>query len=230
MSEIWTCRIDFYGGNKLRRILGVLTVAAVLAFGFGSVPAQAFEAVPQDTSGSNEFQVTDYQSQQVDLVLKSVSNVDGVDQFDYTEAVAAGVDAEFATEFAAGFIAGGGVPFNAPAGVEVAGAELAEVAGTVAAAAAACQGRTGSNFYWWGHQIRMDSCLTNVVINAMWGGVGVAGLVGIFASPTGIGAAAAVVAAAMFTIGAAGLGICASWGSGIYINQLYVGPPICWAQ
>lgn len=36
--------------------------------------------------------------------------------------------------------------------------------------------------------------------------------------------------AAVLTIGAGALGVCASWGNAIYWNTLYTGTPFCWGR
>lgn len=69
-----------------------------------------------------------------------------------------------------------------------------------------------------------------MLINSLAAGAGVAALAGLFTAATGVGAVAGVVAAAVLGIGAAAIGICASWGNGIYINQLWTGQHGCWGQ
>ncbi|MFD6699826.1 MULTISPECIES: hypothetical protein [unclassified Microbacterium] len=155
-----------------------------------------------------------------------VTQPDGRSSFDYGAAVAAGVPADFATEFASGVVASGGEIANAPVDVSTAstakGAEMLSVA--------SCGGRNGWGLYWWGYQVATDSCVTSVIINSIWAGAGAAALAGIISGATGIGAAAGAAAAAVLTIGAGALGVCASFGNGIYWNTLYTGTPFCWGQ
>lgn len=204
----------------MRRLLGSLVVAAVLAFGFGAVPAQAATVTTPSPASTST-----HQSEQIYLAAKSTSKVENVVQFDYRVAVESGVEVQIATDFATGITAGGGVTLNAPTAVAA-----PSVLQKIAAAASNCQGRNGHSGYWWGTQIQMDSCATNVLINAIWAGAGAAALAGSITAETGVGGVAGAVVAAVLTIGAGGLGICASWGTGIYINQVWAAPPGCRAQ
>lgn len=159
----------------------------------------------------------------IDTALAHVSQVDGVNHFDYTGAVVDGMSESDASEFARGVVLTGGVID----GVTQDAVPNAKATADATAALAGCSGRQGIGWYWWGGQLMLDSCTTSVVINLMLGGVGVVTLAGAL---SWIGAPAAVVAGAVLTIGAAALGVCGSWGNGIYMNYLYTGTPFCWGQ
>ena len=214
--------------SRLRQLLAVLAVSACALSG----AAPAVQAAGAD---SDSLQIATQQATpkadratvaQVALAARSTSRVGPVVQFNYDAALKSGVAKGIADEFAGGIVAGGGSVINAPASVRIAPTSL----GPVAAAISNCQGRNGFSTYWWGTQIQLDSCAANVVTNAMWGGAGVAAIAGIISSETGIGGAAGAVAAAAFTIGAAGLGVCSAWGTGIYVNQVWGAVPGCRAQ
>jgi len=214
--------------SRPKQLLAVLAVA-VCALSCALPAAQAAGTAPdphQVAARSPAPEVDQATVAQVTLAAKSTSKIGNVVQFDYDAAVKSGVSKATAEEFASGIVAGGGSVIHAPVSVTIAPASL----GAVATAMSNCQGRDGFSTYWWGTQIQLDSCAANVVMNAMWGGAGVAAIAGIISSETGVGGAAGAVAAAAFTIGAAGLGVCSAWGTGIYINQVWGAVPGCWAQ
>jgi hypothetical protein len=212
------------GKKFLLKAAIAMVATGALALG-AMAPANAAEIAPSPVAAVPTTTVTAAELSQIRLASKSASGSAGSVTFDYAAAVRSGVAVQVATDFATGITAGGGVAINAPATASAPSALLQKTA-----AASNCQGRNGYSTYWWGTQIRLDSCNTNVVVNALWGGVGVSALAGILSSETGVGAVAGGVAAAILTIGAAGLGICGSWGTGTYINQVWASAPGCWAQ
>lgn len=130
------------------------------------------------------------------------------------------------TEFAHGFDLVGGNVKGAPSDVTQKSAEEKRITSL----ASSCSGSNGNGIYWWGNQIRLDSCNTQLLISMIAAGAGTAALAGAIASWTGAGGAAGAIVAAILTIGAAGLSACASYGNGIYLNQLWTGTPFCWGQ
>jgi len=204
----------------LKLAIGSVTSAA-LVFG-ASAPAMAAEPgrppMVQAVVGQTE------------LAGKSVTVVGGIVEFDYQRALRSGVQLQVANEFAAGIVAGGGGVARGPASTTSSSTAAQAQTQALKTLASNCQGRKGASKYWWGSQLRLNSCGANVLINAIWAGAGLAALAGIITAVTGVGGIAGAVVAALLTIGAGVLGVCASWGTGIYINQYWVGPPVCWAQ
>lgn len=218
------------------RKLATLTVAAtVAAAAMLTVASPAMAATPSELAPVSHAvhqadDATPKASQEdIDngnLAGTFVTTSDGVARFDFGAAVAAGVPATFAADFASGVVAGGGEITNAPADVSTA----SQAKGAQMLSVASCSGHNGYGQYWWGWQTATDSCVTSAIINSIWAGAGIAALAGILSSETGVGAAAGAIAAAALTIGAGALGVCASWGNGIYWNTLYTGTPFCWGQ
>lgn len=218
------------------RKLATLTVAATVAAAAmltvaspamaSTTPDLAPVATTVQQAGDTTTKVPQEDIGNGNLAGSFVTTSNEVASFDYGAAVAGGVPASFAAEFASGVIAGGGKIVNAPADVTTA----SEAKGAQMLSAASCNGRNGYGVYWWGFQTATDSCVTSALINAIWAGAGAAALAGIISSETGVGAAAGAIAAAALTIGAGALGVCASWGNGIYWNTLYTGTPFCWGQ
>ena len=205
---------------------GVMTLTLLLLAGsVVASPANAATASPVKLLGSQA--ATAAQIALVDLETKSVFVNGGVSVFDYSAAVRSGVPAPEALKFAEGMKAGGGNVLGAPSTLAAQSAALSQV---VQAAKSQCHGRNAHSTYWWGNQIALDSCNTSVLINSVWAGAGLSALGGIISAATGAGAALGAIAAAVLTVGAGALGICASWGNGIYLNQLWTGQPGCWGQ
>ena len=205
---------------------GAVTMTLLLLAGnLITCPANAASTSPATPSGSQAS--TAAQIALVDLESKSVSVTDGVSVFDFKAAIRSGVPAPEALKFAEGMIAGGGSAVGAPTTLAAQSVALKQV---VQAAQSQCHGRNRHSTYWWGNQIALDSCKTSVLINAVWAGAGISALGGIIASATGAGVALGAIAAAVLTVGAGALGICASWGNGTYLNQFWTGTPGCWGQ
>jgi hypothetical protein len=203
--------------------VGAAAIAAMLvASGFIASPAVAATATPTPIQPPTSSEIA-----QVSLAGQSVAVKGSVHIFDYAGAVKAGVSASEALKFAEGMTAGGGTVVGGPSNLAVKSFALSQA---IQAARSQCHGRNGHSTYWWGNQIAIDSCNTSVLINAVWAGAGLSALGGIISAATGAGAALGAIAAAVLTVGAGALGICASWGNGIYLNQLWTGQPGCWGQ
>lgn len=219
----------------LRKLVTLTVAATVAAAAMLTVASPATASTTPDLApvatavqqaGDTTAKVPQEDIDNGNLAGSFVSTSNEIASFDYGAAVAGGVPAAFAAEFASGVIAGGGKIVNAPADVTAA----SEAKGAQMLSAASCSGRNGYGVYWWGFQTATDSCVTSALINAIWAGAGAAALAGIISAETGVGAAAGAIAAAALTIGAGALGVCASWGNGIYWNTLYTGTPFCWGQ
>lgn len=188
-------------------------------------PADAATAFPVKPSGNQTTSAA--QVALVDLEIKSVSVMGGVSVFDYSAAVRLGVPAPEALKFAEGMKAGGG---NVLGGPSTLAAQSAALSQAVQSATSQCHGRNARSTYWWGNQIALDSCNTSVLINSIWAGAGISAIAGLISAWTVGGGAVGALGAAILTVGAGALGICASWGHGIYLNQVWTGQPGCWGQ
>lgn len=226
-------------GRFMKRTLGaaLLTVALATSSAAPSFAVSTESASRESPSTSAAVQmagdagpatnVPGWEQQQMALLSEMVQpSIEGF-TLDYDGALNAGVDATFAAEFAGGFVLGGGTVVN---DTSLAPLIFTEEQRTLIDGARACLGTSGVGVYWWGHQLRLNSCHTQSLIGALQAGVGAAGVAGVITAATGVGGAAAVIAGAVLAVGLGAVTVCNMYGTGIYLNQLWTGAPFCWGQ
>ena len=205
-----------------RMVLATFVTSLALVFAFAA-PSQAAQ---NDELAKGGFTVTAEDERQLSLIGQATDIEDGMLSFDYAEALELGASQAFADDYALGVVVGGQSVLNGPSSLQ----ERAAEAEPLMMAAAACLGSTYVGTYWWGQQLALNSCQTNLLVNAMWTGVGIAMIAGLISSWTGYGGALGAVAAAVLTVGAGAIGMCNMYGRGVYLNHLWTGQPFCWGQ
>lgn len=188
----------------------VVGAAVIVAASLSAGPAQAAER-----STDADFHSSAAPSSLSDTTLKPL--LEGVDEdshsFDGEAARAAGASDSEIDAFASGYAAGGG---------KVAAAKINErvVRALGDIPLAGCSGKNSQDVTGAQVNLYLNSCVTNDVIGAMAKGAGVVALAGLVTSETGIGAVAAVVIAALLSIGGGALTSCNKTGKGVVVHEI----------
>lgn len=152
----------------------------------------------------------------------------GVDErshtFDGRNARSAGAAEVDIVDFAAGYLAAGG----RTQGVRVPAAEVDQLRAAVGELR--CSGRNSADVTGLQANLYLNSCNANKIVSVLAGGAGLAAIAGFITGATGIGAAAAGIAAGVLTIGSAAIAYCNAKGRGIGFHVLPVGAPWCASQ
>jgi len=215
--------------------LGSLLTALVMMFSMVSpsfASASPGEELPDRSSATFREAaeigtVTADEAKQLAVLAQAVTFDDKAVMFDYAQALELGADESFATDYARGILLADGTVQNAPATEALV---LSASDEELTQAAAACRGTNGVGYYWWGHQLRVDSCNTQLLVGALTAGAGIAAVAAVITAATGAGAVAGTIAAAVLTVGAGAVTACNMYGNGVFLNQLWTGTPFCWGQ
>ncbi|MCS4277785.1 hypothetical protein M2390_003000 [Mycetocola sp. BIGb0189] len=222
--------------RQIRPILLGLLITALVTTASVSQPGIALAS--SEPSGSHPSLATLQQDAAIrtlsaeegnslELLTQAVTRENDNLTFDYAKALSAGVDETFAADYARGILLAGGVVHGSP-GVKVPTLSVSDQ--ELRQSVRACLGRNGVENYWWGHQLRIDSCNTQLVIGLLTAGAGISALAAIITAATGAGAVAGTVAAAVLTVGAGAVTACNMYGRGVFLNHLWTGTPFCWGQ
>ena len=149
-------------------------------------------------------------------------------------ALATGASESDVADYAAAYQASGREVSNLSIRVQN---QITDTGERVAAAAAACTGSRGyTGFYGWGWQYSLNSCDTDLLIAALFGGGSAVAAVGGVISAAGVTAPVGAITAAVGALIAAGAGpvsICkaASYTKkAIFLNVFVIGTVGCWGQ
>lgn len=206
-------------------ITGVVVMAAIIGC-VGGGPANASEVRGTISAGqevgpdivASANSVNDENTRQLDLVYDGVNW--SARTFDFSAAVKAGADEQFALEFAKGFGANGGTVTNGP--IQVTHASEFR-------ALSSCRGQTRIWSDWIGLHWRADSCTATVIASELAMGAGFAAIAGVVAAKFDLpeGAAVSAIVGAILAIGSAAITACNARGTGV---EAVGWGAICWAQ
>jgi len=189
------------------------------------VVATAVPATAAPVTSAGEPVATD----QTWIALTEATDLESpVRTFDFAQALANGAQEPYLTDYASGFVAGGGTVLgwnDRPAEGKL------EHSAIAAQSASACIGRNDSWNDVWGWHWEMDSCGAEVLSNNLAAGVVGSGLVAAVGAATGYGAPVgllAAVAGAQSLIAVTAVNNCRAPGTGITVH--ITGVPWCGAQ
>jgi hypothetical protein len=203
----------------------------VMLFGIVGFAAPANSATPTQYTGTTVTAAQVAAASQAEAEVATLRptltpDTSGRIHFDAKAALALGASPTTVSQVATGIAAAGGTV----SGVAVQAGAVNATANVLAAAKAKCYGVNNYSVQWFGDQLKINSCVTSAVIGALSAGAGVAGIVAVITSETGIGGIAAGLIAGILAIGAGVLATCGSRGNGTIIDLSWAGIPWCASQ
>jgi len=198
-----------HGVNPYQAAVGAIVASALCATLLTAAPASAEERTTPPA-------VSDQQARALDAGVDVSTRV-----FDVEAAISAGGDPGVVDEFAEGYAAGGGT-------VRGLRDTPSAVADSAASSLLRCSGKNSFDVTGFQANLYLNSCVSNDVIGKLNQGAGVAGIAGVVASETGIGAAA-LVAAGVLAIAGGALTSCNAKGRGTVSHNI-PGSAIAWCN